>query len=87
MSTDKWAQRLREIQKPSPVADAKTDEIPLSSAGGGGQSCDLCRHMSRARACMEPVAAGLADSHRTVWCDFINGHGRTCPAFSTLAKD
>lgn len=97
MSRSKWAQRLRDFQNTPRGGTAKTAETPLSTVsavGGGGvpgknegQTCDGCRHMSRDRACLEPAAAGLADEGLPTWCDLMNGHGRTCPAFSSITKD
>lgn len=50
------------------------------------QTCDRCASMSGTRTCTQPSAAGLADKGLPIWCDLMNGHGRTCPAFSTTTK-
>lgn len=97
MSRSKWAQRLRDFQNTPLGGTAKTAKTPLSAVstvGGGGvagknegQTCDACRHMSRDRTCLEPAAAGLANKDLPIWCDLMNGHGRTCPTFSPITKD
>lgn len=46
------------------------------------QSCDSCAHISKARTCLEPVAAGVAEHFHIVWCDLLNGHGRRCTAYA-----
>jgi hypothetical protein len=43
-----------------------------------------CRHLSKPRTCMEPVAAGLltrADGFGIVWPILV--YGTTCPAFTS----
>ena len=96
MSTGKWAQRLRDFQNTPKSSTPKTPESRVLGVLGVGskgctekcnvQMCDHCRHMSRARTCLEPIAAGLAEAALPRWCDLMNGHGRTCPAFSQATK-
>lgn len=45
------------------------------------RGCDTCQHMTRARICSEPVAAGLARHHRAVWVAEQPDRGASCPAY------
>ena len=93
MST--WAARAKAaISQKCQGGTAKTDETPvfgLSSVSSvpteaqkpqRPQSCDSCAHISKARTCLEPVAAGVAEHFHIVWCDLLNGHGRRCTAYA-----
>jgi hypothetical protein len=42
-------------------------------------TCTGCRHLGRARTCLQPVEAGLADSFTIVWPP--KGHAATCSGF------
>lgn len=59
--------------------------VTWPKARASRQRCDRCRHMSPARTCAAPDAAGLAALRLPVWCDLMGGHGRTCPAFRSIA--
>lgn len=45
------------------------------------QSCNSCTHMSRARTCLEPEAAGVASYFHIIFVDLLADHGKTCPAY------
>lgn len=51
------------------------------SATPPARSCADCAHRTRAGICTEPQAAGLAAHHEAVWCDGLDRHAVTCPAF------